>query len=97
MCTEDKFHALERRMDDAENEIVTIKGDINEIKHSLSDGFEDMRNLLSQLVSERKEWSGWLRDTLTKTVKIAGAIILFACGITQVGRIASVIIEHWTK
>lgn len=97
MCTEDKFHALERRMDDAEEEIVGIKSDVAEIKRSLNDGFKDMRTMLGQLTVERKEWSTWLRETLTKSVKIIGIIVLFACGITQVGKLTSVLIENLCK
>lgn len=84
-------------MDVAEDEIVSIKSDVTEIKHSLNDGFKDMRTMLGQLTTERKEWSIWLRETLTKSVKIIGIIILFACGITQVGKLSSVLIEHLCK
>lgn len=84
-------------MDVAEDEIVGIKSDVAEIKRSLNDGFKDMRTMLGQLTTERKEWSIWLRETLTKSVKIIGIIILFACGITQVGKLSSVLIEHLCK
>lgn len=84
-------------MDDAEEEIVGIKSDVAEIKRSLNDGFKDMRTMLGQLTVERREWSTWLRETLTKSVKIIGIIVLFACGITQVGKLTSVLIENLCK
>ena len=87
MCTEEKFHALERR-------VAAIETDMSEVKASLERGFAEMKSMLAQYADERKLWSEWLRHTLTQALKIVGFIILAACGINQIGKVAALFAPH---
>ena len=87
MCTEEKFHALERR-------VAAIETDMSEVKVSLEKGFSEMKSMLAQYADERKLWSEWLRHALSKALKIVGFIILAACGINQIGKVAALFAPH---
>ena len=76
MCTEEKFHALERRVQGLDDRLRAVEV-------TVTAGFGDLKTELGRLYGERAEWSAWLRANIGRALKWAGVIILSACGINQ--------------
>lgn len=84
MCTEEKFHALEHR-------VSKIEEEISDLRCSIENGFKNVNDQLDILIDERKQWSAWLRGAIGKTIQVAFIIILCACGINQISKVAAII------
>ena len=76
MCTEEKFHMLERRVEGMDDRLRAVEA-------TVTAGFGDLKAELGRLYGERAEWSAWLRANIGRALKWAGVIILSACGINQ--------------
>lgn len=87
MCTEEKFHALERKVGSIDDRVIKIET-------TLETKFDEISNQLQILIDERSKWSEWLRHALGKALKLTGAIVLGACGINQVGKIIQLIMTN---
>lgn len=80
MCTEEKFHALARKVENIDNRLKLVETTITE-------GFSGLKAELGRLYDERAKWSAWLRDNLGRALKWIGIIVLAACGINQVSSV----------
>lgn len=87
MCTEEKFHALERKVGSIDERVIKIET-------TLETKFDEISNQLQVLIDERSKWSEWLRHALGKALKLVGVIILAACGINQVGKIIQILMAR---
>ncbi len=87
MCTEEKFHALERRVGSIEQRVIKIETTIDT-------KFDEIGGQLQILIDERTKWSEWLRHALGKALRLIGVIVLAACGINQIGKIAQLILNR---
>ena len=87
MCSEEKFHALERRVGSIDERVIKIET-------TLETKFTEISNQLQILIDERARWSEWLRHALGKAMKITGIIVLGACGINQVSKIVQIFVNH---
>lgn len=76
MCTEEKFHALERRVERMDDRLRAVEA-------TVTAGFGDLKSELGRLYAERAKWSEWMRENIGHVLKWAGVIILSACGINQ--------------
>lgn len=85
MCTEEKFHALERKVGSIDERVIKIETTIDT-------KFDEIGAQLQTLIDERKQWSDWLRHALGKALRLVAVIILAACGINQASKIVSAII-----
>lgn len=84
MCTEEKFHALERKVGSIDERVIKIET-------TLETKFDEISSQLQILIDERSKWSEWLRHALGKALKLTGAIVLGACGINQISKIVQLI------
>ena len=87
MCTEEKFHALERKVGSIDERVIKIET-------TLETKFDEISNQLQVLIDERSKWSEWLRHALGKALKLVGMIILAACGINQIGKIVQILMAR---
>lgn len=87
MCTEEKFHALERKVSSIEERVIKVETTI-EAK------FDEVSGQLKILIDERTKWSDWLRHALGKALRLIGVIVLAACGINQIGKIVQLILNR---
>lgn len=87
MCTEEKFHALARKVENIDNRLKVVET-------SITEGFSGLKAELVRLYDERAKWSAWLRDNLGRALKWLGLIVLSACGINQISSIVRLFLTN---
>lgn len=100
MCDEEKFHALETRVDSVENRLTKVETSLSDMRSECQRGFASIEKNVDRiydqnkhLYEEKARWGSWARDNLGRAFYWIGIIVLAACGITQATSIIKLFIK----
>lgn len=94
MCDRDKFMALAAKVDNVEHRLTVVETNLADVRKDIEAGFDALRDDLQRIYDEKAAWGKWAREHLGTALKWAGAIILSACGITQLSSLVKLIIGN---
>lgn len=91
MCDRDKFLALSEKVDNVDHRLTVVETSLTDVRKDIEEGFNSLRGDLGRIYEEKAAWGRWAREHLGTALKWAGAIILSACGITQLSSLVKLV------
>ena len=74
---------LKEKVANIDSRLTKVETEMKDSRDENRRGFDDIKQQLHHIYSERAEWGKWAREHLGRALKWVGWIVLAACGINQ--------------
>ena len=92
-----KVVGLDGRVDGLDKKVAVIDSQVTEMRQENKEGFALVRAQLQDIYGEKVAWGEWLRAHIPSFFKWLGWFIAAVCGITQIPRAASSVVEAYAR